>query len=82
MNEDGIKALEEIAKEKNISYKLMHSGAGHDAMIFSKIVDTSMIFIPCYKGISHNPNEKADLDDAALGGKILLEYLERINYVN
>lgn len=82
MNEDGIKALEEIAKEKNISYKLMHSGAGHDAMIFSKIVDTNMIFIPCYKGISHNPNEKADLDDAALGGKILLEYLERINYVN
>lgn len=82
MSKEVIDDLEEIAQEDNIPYKLMHSGVGHDAMIFSTIVDTNLIFIPCYLGISHNPGEKEDLDDASLAGKVLLEYLERKNHVN
>lgn len=82
MNKEGIQLLEEIAKDNNYTYKIMPSGAGHDAMIFSKIVDTNLIFIPCQRGISHNPKEKANLDDAVVGANLILEYLERINNVN
>ena len=35
------------------------SGAGHDAFHLSRIVPTTMVFVPCRDGISHNPAEYA-----------------------
>jgi len=35
----------------------MISGAGHDSVFTSKRVPTSMIFVPCRDGVSHNPVE-------------------------
>lgn len=40
----------------------MPSGAGHDAMNIASLAPVGMIFIPCRKGISHNPEEYSDLD--------------------
>ncbi len=64
-----------IANRFNIKHKVMPSGAGHDAMKFTNITKSAMIFVPCRRGISHNPEEYADLQDAVLGTKIMLEYL-------
>lgn len=50
----------------------MKSGAGHDAAWTSKVVKTSMIFVPSKDGISHNPAEYTSPEDCALGAQVLL----------
>lgn len=50
----------------------MKSGAGHDSAWTSKVVPTSMIFVPSKDGISHNPNEYTSPEDCALGAEVLL----------
>jgi acetylornithine deacetylase/succinyl-diaminopimelate desuccinylase-like protein len=50
----------------------MKSGAGHDAAWTSKVVKTSMIFVPSKDGISHNPKEYTSPEDCELGAQILL----------
>lgn len=39
------------------------SGAGHDAVMISKVAPVSMLFIRCKDGISHNPLEYASPED-------------------
>ncbi len=41
------------------------SGAGHDAVPVSEVAPVSMMFIRCYKGISHNPLENVEEKDIA-----------------
>ncbi|MCS3795718.1 allantoate amidohydrolase [Niastella sp. OAS944] len=41
------------------------SGAGHDAVAVSAISPVTMLFVRCYKGISHNPLENVELKDLA-----------------
>lgn len=48
------------------------SGAGHDSCSTSKVVPTSMIFIPSKDGISHNPKEYSSPEDVANGFQVLL----------
>lgn len=50
----------------------MVSGAGHDAVYVSKVVPTSMIFVPCEDGLSHNELENADQEDLIAGNNVLL----------
>lgn len=49
----------------------MPSGAGHDAMHIAKLCPTGMIFVPCERGISHNPAENATPEDLAAGARVL-----------
>jgi N-carbamoyl-L-amino-acid hydrolase len=48
------------------------SGAGHDACHISKVAPTSMIFVPCAGGLSHNEEESANASDLAAGCNVLL----------
>ena len=41
------------------------SGAGHDAVPIAAIAPVSMLFVRCYKGISHNPQENVETEDLA-----------------
>ncbi|MDO7874110.1 allantoate amidohydrolase [Hymenobacter sp. ASUV-10] len=41
------------------------SGAGHDAVPISAVAPATMLFVRCYKGISHNPLENAEVADIA-----------------
>jgi allantoate deiminase len=41
------------------------SGAGHDGVPISQVSPISMLFVRCYKGISHNPLENTELADMA-----------------
>jgi allantoate deiminase len=43
----------------------MVSGAGHDAVPISAVSPISMLFVRCFKGISHNPLENVELNDLA-----------------
>ncbi|WP_426162029.1 allantoate amidohydrolase [Pseudoduganella sp. R-31] len=52
------------------------SGAGHDAMLMSRVTDVAMLFTRCGNGgISHNPLETMTDDDADLSARILLSFL-------
>jgi len=54
------------------------SGAGHDAMIFSPITPSAMLFIRCKDGISHNPLESVDPADADLACRALLNFIDQL----
>lgn len=49
------------------------SGAGHDAAYIARIVPTTMIFVPCAGGISHNEAESTSFEECAAGAQVLLE---------
>lgn len=68
-----VKSLEEEAKKLNLSYMLMPSGAGHDAMYMTNITDVGMIFIPSIDGVSHNIKEYSRMEDIAKGTELLLD---------
>ena len=67
---------EGVCRELGYSFLHMNSGAGHDAMHMAKITPTTMIFIPCRAGISHNPAEYADIDDICHGITVLANVLQ------
>ena len=48
------------------------SGAGHDSVHVSSVAPTSMIFIPCEGGLSHNEAESAGKEDLEAGCNVLL----------
>ncbi len=56
-----------------LKYKIMPSGAGHDAMNVAKIGKAALIFIPCDKGLSHNKKEKVKVEDLKNGIEVLYE---------
>jgi len=56
-----------------LSYRLMASGAGHDAQDMAVIAPTGMIFVPSVNGISHSPDEFTTAEDMANGASVLLQ---------
>jgi allantoate deiminase len=52
------------------------SGAGHDGMAMIDIADVGMIFVRCPGGISHHPDEHAELADVDAGARVLLRLIE------
>jgi N-carbamoyl-L-amino-acid hydrolase len=51
------------------------SGAAHDAVYLSRVAPTSMIFVPCKDGISHNEIEDARPEHLEAGANVLLHAL-------
>lgn len=75
MNNELVKRMEKICKKQGISYRIMNSGAGHDAQLFARKLDTVMLFVPSENGISHNPEEFTRTEDMEQAVKILVSYL-------
>lgn len=71
-NDDCIAAVDGACKTLGYSHREMLSGAGHDACYLARVAPTSMIFVPCAAGISHNEEESAEPDDLAAGCNVLL----------
>lgn len=65
--------IEVLAKQNTFSTKRLFSGAGHDAQMFAPHCPTAMIFVPSYKGISHNINEYTHPDQVTNGANLLLQ---------
>ena len=75
-----IDAVRKATVDLGYSNKEMVSGAGHDAVYVSRVAPTSMIFIPCEKGISHNEAENAKKEDIEAGSNVLINAL--VNLAN
>lgn len=80
MDENLVEVIRNLCEEKGMNYRMMHSGAGHDAQVMALKVPTALIFVPSHKGISHNPEEHTDLKDLVEGVKILIETLYKLAY--
>ena len=65
--------VREAAERRGLPSRDIVSGAGHDACHMAKIVPTTMIFIPCEGGISHNEIENATPADCEAGCNVLLD---------
>ncbi|MBR5486556.1 MAG: M20 family metallo-hydrolase [Phascolarctobacterium sp.] len=76
LSEELAKKAEAICEAEGIDYLHMNSGAGHDAMHMAKLAPTTMIFIPCKEGISHNPAEFAKNEDICRAVEVLAKLLE------
>ena len=70
-----IGAIETACRSVGVAYLRMPSGAGHDAMNMAKLAPAGMIFIPCRRGVSHNPDEYAAPEDVLKGIDVLTETL-------
>lgn len=57
----------------------MVSGAGHDSVYISRVAPTSMIFVPCEKGLSHNEAENAEPKDLEAGANVLLHAMLKMS---
>jgi len=68
-------AVRRSATRLGYSHMDMLSGAGHDAMNIAAVAPTTMIFVPCEDGISHNEAENAKPSDLAAGAHVLLHTL-------
>ena len=77
LSEELAKQSAAICEEKGFTCMHMNSGAGHDAMHMAKICPTTMLFIPCKGGISHNPAEFAKNEDICRAIEVLAEILKR-----
>ena len=67
-----ISSVRSAAEALGFEHRDMVSGAGHDSFLISKVAPTSMIFIPCAGGLSHNEAESATKQDVAAGCDVLL----------
>jgi allantoate deiminase len=77
--DEGLRAkLSRAVEAVGVKARDIVSGAGHDAMVFSPIVPSAMLFIRCKDGISHNPLESVAPADADLALKALLNLVDQL----
>lgn len=67
-----IECVREGARQAGYSMREMVSGAGHDAAYIARVAPTTMIFVPCAGGLSHNEAESTSFDECAAGAQVLL----------
>ena len=69
---DCIAAVRSGAAKAGFPMRDMVSGAGHDAAYVARVAPTTMIFVPCAGGLSHNEAESTSFDECAAGAQVLL----------
>jgi beta-ureidopropionase / N-carbamoyl-L-amino-acid hydrolase len=70
-----IEAVERAAADQGVAWMRLPSGAFHDAQFVVPICPTGMIFVPCRRGISHNPLEYSEPSQLAAGTRVLTQTL-------
>ena len=60
------------AAKAGYSTREMASGAGHDAAYIARVAPTTMIFVPCLGGLSHNEAESTTFEECGRGAQVLL----------
>ena len=73
-----ISAVKQAAQALDYSHQRIVSGAGHDACQVCQVAPTSMIFVPCAGGLSHNEQESAEPADLEAGCNVLLHAMLKL----
>ena len=72
------KLLMESVKDCGYEPVAMVSGAGHDAVPVSEVSPVAMLFVKCFKGISHNPAEDVTLEDIAAAIRVSDSFINKL----
>jgi beta-ureidopropionase / N-carbamoyl-L-amino-acid hydrolase len=64
--------VEATAAALGYRHQRITSGAGHDSLNLARFAPTTMIFVPCAGGLSHNEAERASPQDLEAGANVLL----------
>ncbi|MEM0953601.1 MAG: Zn-dependent hydrolase [Pseudomonadota bacterium] len=81
-DQDCVDAVAAAVTKLDYTHRSIVSGAGHDACNLAAVVPTSMIFVPCEGGLSHNEAEAITEGQAEAGANVLLHaMLERARVV-
>lgn len=78
MNEVMIGMFEESAEKLGLSYQMMLSGAGHDAMIMAAVSEVGLIFVPSKDGRSHCKEEWTDYDKLQKGIELIYDTIIKL----
>jgi allantoate deiminase len=70
--------LQNSIADSGIELVQLVSGAGHDAVPVSQVSPVSMLFVRCFKGISHNPLENAEIKDVAAALKVSDKFIQQL----
>jgi N-carbamoyl-L-amino-acid hydrolase len=73
-----VDAVEQAATEHGCSHMRLPSGAFHDAQFAVPVCPTGMIFVPCRRGVSHNPAEYSEPGQLAAGTRVLTQTLAQL----
>ncbi len=74
-----VDTLVESCVAHSLKFQKMVSRAYHDSSFVSLFAPTAMVFIPCWKGVSHRPDEFASTDAIANGVLVLAEAMARLS---
>lgn len=74
-----VKMVEAKAAAAGFSTRRMVSRAYHDSLFMARVCPTTMIFIPCFKGYSHRPDEYSSPEAIAKGVEVLKECLKELS---
>jgi N-carbamoyl-L-amino-acid hydrolase len=69
---DCIASVRRAAELAGYASRDIVSGAGHDSAYIARVAPTTMVFVPCEKGLSHNEAEHAEKSDVVAGANVLL----------
>jgi beta-ureidopropionase / N-carbamoyl-L-amino-acid hydrolase len=69
---DCIASVRGAATASGYAHRDIVSGAGHDSAYIARVAPTTMVFVPCEKGLSHNEAEHAEQSDVVAGANVLL----------
>lgn len=64
-----------VCSERDLSYRVMASGASHDSQVINTVTPAATLFIPSRHGLSHVPEEWTSTSDLARGTDTLLAVL-------
>ena len=79
-DESCVNAVRNAANNCGLANRDIVAGAGHDACYMAKVAPTSMVFVPCIDGISHNEIEDAKPEWITAGCNVLINaMLEKAN---
>lgn len=67
-----VEGIRSVTQAQGYSCMDVISGAGHDAVYLARVAPTTMIFVPCAGGISHNEIEDAKPAHLEAGANVLL----------
>jgi hydantoinase/carbamoylase family amidase len=71
----------ETCSSLDVAYRVLPSGASHDAQMVNHLVPSAMVFVPSRAGLSHTPAEWTDATQLATGVNVLVESMFRLDGV-
>ncbi len=61
----------DVCQRLEVPYRVLNSGAGHDAAILARAIPAAMLFVPSHDGLSHCPEEWTSISDVGVGARVL-----------